>query len=320
MQNHDADNLQEHVKVLATQEGRLIGTAGHNRARKYLCANLKHFGLETYIGDSYELADGAGSDELVNIIAVAPGLNRVMSPILLGAHYDAVEGTPGADDNAAAIAIALEIGKELLQNPADCDVILAFFDGEELGTISKEIMGSTKFYKKQCSRPVSCGFILDLVGHDVPIPNLESTMFVTGMESSSSWADLLRNSEPVSGIRWVTVLDSYVNSPSDHYIYVQNKQPYLFFSCGRWAHYHQPTDTFEKLSYGKMASFKDALLTLIRSASKNAPEHGMYDSTEDELFFLQKNLLAGIGMFGKALKSRNDIDQLAGYLLSNFQV
>ncbi len=28
---------------------------------------------------------------------------------------------------------------------------------------------------------------------------------------------------------------------------------YLFLSCGRWAHYHQPTDTPDRLNYRKMA-------------------------------------------------------------------
>ncbi len=315
----DSSNLLEHLKILATSEGRAIGTPGHERARKYLCANLNHLGLSPY-ADSFEMEDQTNELKLINIVATAPGLDHQAPPILLGAHYDTFESYPGADDNAAGVAILLEIARSLKQSPAACDVILAFFDGEELGGIDKDMMGSTKFYHKQSTRPIRCGFILDLVGHDVPIANLENIMFVTGMESSSSWSKHLHDAETDSGIKWATVLDSYVNSPSDHYIYVQNKLPYLFFSCGRWAHYHSPSDTFEKLNYTKMAHFKNALLDLVYQCANNAPTHGTYDSTNDELMFLKKNLLPGLGMVDAPFNSRQDIDKLARFLLSNFEV
>ncbi len=315
----ETEDLLEHVKILATNDGRNIGTPGHDRARKYLCANLKHMRLEPY-ADSFELTDKTDDLTLVNIIAVAPGHDRKAPPILIGAHYDTYESFPGADDNAAAVAITLEIAKSLCRLPAACDVILAFFDGEELGSIGKEKMGSTKFYRKQSTRPIRCGFILDLVGHDVPIPNLESTMFVTGMESSTSWAKILTDTEPASGVKWAPVLDSYINSPSDHYIYVQNKQPYLFFSCGRWKHYHSLTDTHEKLNYSKMVQFKNALLSLVYACALHEPTHGFYDSTKDEVLFLNRNLLPGLGMFDKSLTSREDIDNLTSYMTQNFQI
>ncbi len=315
----DKKNLFEHVKVLATTDGRAIGTPGHDRARKYLCANLKHLGLSTY-GESYEIEDQTNDLKLFNIIATVPGIDNHAPPLLLGAHYDTFEKYPGADDNAAGVAILLEIAKELVQLPAACDVIFAFFDGEELGGIHKDMMGSTKFFLKHSNRPIRCGFILDLVGHDVPITNLENIMFVTGMESSPSWFKQLQSAQDESGIRWATVLDSYINSPSDHYVYVQTQLPYLFFSCGRWAHYHSPSDTHEKLNYIKMAHFKKALTRLVYQCAKEAPVNIGYDSTNDELKFLKENLLPGIGMPEKALETRTDIDKLAQYLLGNFEV
>ena len=315
----DAENLYEHVKILSTTDGRAIGTPGHDRARKYLCANLKHLGLSTY-GESYEIEDQTNDLELINIIATVPGINNHAPPLLLGAHYDTFESYPGADDNAAGVAILLEIAKVLMQSPAACDVIFAFFDGEELGGINKDMMGSTKFFQKHSNRPIRCGFILDLVGHDVPIANLENIMFVTGMESSPSWFKQLQSAQDESGIRWATVLDSYINSPSDHYVYVQNKLPYLFFSCGRWAHYHSPSDTHEKLNYNKMTHFKKALTRLVYQIAKDAHTSSGYDSTNDELKFLKDNLLHGLGMLDVPFESRADIDKLARYLLGNFEV
>lgn len=273
----DAENLYEHVKVLATTDGRAIGTPGHDRARKYLCANLKHLGLSAY-GDSFEIEDQTNDLKLFNIIATVPGIDTHAPPILLGAHYDTFESYPGADDNAAGVAILLEIAKELVQSPAACDVIFAFFDGEELGGINKDMMGSTKFFQKQSNRSIRCGFILDLVGHDVSITNLENIMFVTGMESSPSW----------------------------------------FKQLG--AHYHSPSDTYEKLNYTKMAHFKKALTRLVYQSANDAPASSCYDSTNYEMEFLKNNLLPGLGMLDMKLESRADIDKLAKYLLGNFEV
>lgn len=53
---------------------------------------------------------------------VVPGSTRV----LVGAHYDAVEGTPGADDNASGVAVVLEVARVLGAGPT-----YAFFDAEE---------------------------------------------------------------------------------------------------------------------------------------------------------------------------------------------
>ncbi|MBX9671589.1 MAG: M28 family peptidase [Candidatus Obscuribacterales bacterium] len=194
------EQLLEHVKVLATADGRAMGTAGHSRARKYICAILKHLQLKPYIDESFEIIQRTATEELINVVAVAPGRHPDRKPILVGAHYDTFGSLPGADDNAAAVSIVLEIGRSLAYLPAYCDLVLALFDNEEFGYLARASMGSTRFYEDVCERPVRCAFIMDLVGHDAAVPNLEQLMFVKGMESSPTWAALLRNTEPSEGL------------------------------------------------------------------------------------------------------------------------
>ncbi len=310
----DADHLLEHVKILATSDGRAMGTPGHKRARKYLCAVLQHLGMQPYEGDALELVTTTGAEKLVNIIAVAPGKNRNDPSILIGAHYDTFGSLPGADDNAAAIAIVLEIGRALSKSPAACDVVLAFFDSEEWGYLNRASMGSTRFYEDQYTRPVRCAFVMDLVGHDLQIEELASAVLVTGMESSSSWSPLLKIAEPENDMQWVTILNSYAGSLSDQFVFDLNKVPYLFFSCGRWKHYHQASDTYEKLNYSKMAFLKDALLSLTRATAENELKADPHDSTMDELYFLRKNVLPKLGMSASQLNSRKDIDGIVASL------
>lgn len=60
----------------------------------------------------------------VNVVAYGPRRGR----ILVGAHYDSVGATPGADDNASGVAAALEAARVL--GPG-APVTWAFFDAEE---------------------------------------------------------------------------------------------------------------------------------------------------------------------------------------------
>jgi len=55
--------------------------------------------------------------------------------IVVGAHYDAVVNSPGADDNASGVAVLLELAKMLGKNPPNIRVDLAAYTLEEYGLI-----------------------------------------------------------------------------------------------------------------------------------------------------------------------------------------
>jgi len=59
--------------------------------------------------------------------------------IVIGAHYDAVLGSPAADDNASAVAVLLELAKYFGKNPPRIRVDLAAYTLEEAGTIGSEV-------------------------------------------------------------------------------------------------------------------------------------------------------------------------------------
>lgn len=59
-----------------------------------------------------------------NVVATG----RADGAVLVGAHYDSVETTPGADDNASGVAVALEVARAL---GPDAPVTYVFFDAEE---------------------------------------------------------------------------------------------------------------------------------------------------------------------------------------------
>lgn len=70
-----------------------------------------------------------------NIYIDLPGRTRPEEVILIGAHFDAREDTPGADDNASGVAGVLELARTLKDRPMERTVRLVFFNLEEVGLI-----------------------------------------------------------------------------------------------------------------------------------------------------------------------------------------
>lgn len=90
-------------------------------------------------------------------------INYLISPtdnvpcLLFSAHYDAIPGSSGANDNAAAVNILIELALELKRR--EIPARFAFFDGEE-----NKLAGS-KFYVSEIDRNLITGAInLDLCG------------------------------------------------------------------------------------------------------------------------------------------------------------
>jgi Iap family predicted aminopeptidase len=151
----------------------MVGSAGHARARAYLERRLGELGLAPYRGDSYALSyrNPRARVESHNMVGVLPGRERRLPPVLIGAHYDSVIAAPSADDNAAAIAIALSAAEVLTATDRARDVVIALFDAEEPPYFLGPAMGSIRFCEDQAdARGFHAAIVMDLVGHDFALP------------------------------------------------------------------------------------------------------------------------------------------------------
>lgn len=68
-----------------------------------------------------------------NIVIDLPGRTRPREVLIIGAHFDAVPDSPGADDNATGVAAALETLRLLRDQPMERTVRVIFFNLEEIG-------------------------------------------------------------------------------------------------------------------------------------------------------------------------------------------
>jgi hypothetical protein len=312
------------VRTLAQPLGRAVASAGHAAARGHIVQRLESLGVEAYSGSRFQLPYRYDGQDFTNVIVQLPGLDPALAPVLLGAHYDTFGYLPGADDNAAGVATLLAVCDALSQRRRSRTVVLAFFDAEEPPHFYQPSMGSTRFYEDQRTGPIHCAVILDLVGHDVPIPGLEDLMFVTGMESDQGLEAVLMNCQPGPGVRIVPTLNSYVGDLSDHHVFRANQRPYMLLTCGRWQHYHQATDTPERLNYRKIEAVAHYVANLTEAlcvSELSGPFEG-YDTTTTELLFLNRTVRPVLGQYGIAvdLDSRADIDRLILLLEREFQL
>ena len=318
------EQIRADVIQLAQPEGRMVGTSGHDVAAEYLIERLGQLGMEPYVDGSFALPYETDGQRFVNLVGQIAGSDPNLPPVLLGAHYDTCGPYPGADDNAAAVAVVLAVARTLVQRQAERTVIFALFDAEEPPHFLESSMGSTRFYEDQRTGQIHCAIILDLVGHDIPVPGLSDLLFITGMESDPGLQRVVQNCAPTDVIRTVPTLNRYVGDLSDHGVFRVNERPYLFLTCGRWEHYHAHSDTPDRLNYTKIAAitkYAQALIAQVSSSDLNGPFE-TYSTVETELHFLRQTVEPVVRDMGLpiALRSRQDIDGLIDLLIYQFNL
>jgi hypothetical protein len=282
------------VEFLCSPEcgGRRTSTKESEAARGRISDEFRAIGLEPAGINGFEQlvpwAQGA------NVLARLPGrgLHRDRA-VLVAAHYDHLGWADktraywGADDNAAGVAIMIDCAHALYQRPGGLDrqVIFAAFDAEEMPHFMTESMGSMYFTHRPTVplENIDLMICMDLVGHALGprdlSPAVRETLLVLGGEKSIGTSERLDAIGPwVQGVRPRQMSIELVPPLSDYHPFEQREVPFLFLTCGRWEHYHQVTDTPEKLDEAKCLATADYLALVVEDFA-NAPAPVLYDRT-----------------------------------------
>ncbi len=132
-----SEKLRAFVDVLSFPRHYVAERKANVRARDILLKLLHTFGYTPLLQGTFD-----------NIVVTSSGAEE--GPyLLLGAHYDSVPGTPGADDNGSAVAVCLECARLLKGNEIGSTMIV-FFNREEDG-----LLGSSEFVAHLAAQPPS---------------------------------------------------------------------------------------------------------------------------------------------------------------------
>ncbi|HOV86340.1 MAG TPA: M28 family peptidase [Syntrophobacteraceae bacterium] len=139
------DRLRRHVHVLATEIGernRLCYEA-LERARIYIGEQFSRSGLETR-----DLPYRFQGETFYNVEVLLEGSEPSLPGVVVGAHYDSVVGSPGANDNATGVAALLELARLLAPHkPARTLRLVAFANEEPPYFNTGEGMGSIEYVR-----------------------------------------------------------------------------------------------------------------------------------------------------------------------------
>jgi len=117
---------------------------------------------------------------MINVLAELPGRNASLPALVLGAHYDSINGTdslmnayapaPGADDDASGVAAVLSIAEAFSRAGTERTMIFAAFANEEMGRI-----GSREFVRQaQLQAPgIYAGLCFDMIGYNDRYPKVD---------------------------------------------------------------------------------------------------------------------------------------------------
>ena len=184
--------LRSHVRALSSDIGErsVLRGNGLDRARAYVKDAFGKAGL-TVTEQAYEYRGHVVS----NLIAELPGSPVDGVPYLVGAHYDTVIGTPGADDNASAVAVMLELARRAAAKPPGTPLRFVAFTLEEPPNHATRRQGSRVFVKRmvEAGESVRGAIILEMVGLTTPKQNYPVFLQWAGYPKTGDFIGIVGN-------------------------------------------------------------------------------------------------------------------------------
>ena len=271
-----------------------VGSVEHAQVRGRLLERMGELGLNPTTqagplseGGARRLArwgtDAAGI-EIVNLIGILPGTRPELPAVLLMAHYDTVDGSPGAPDDTTGVAAILETVRALkARGPRQRDVIVLITDSEEL-----DLGGARAFFGEHPLRD-RVGFVINLEARG---GGGRALMFQTGPGNDRTVAAFApaagrADGGPTSNALAVFVYDLMPND-TDFTVPRERGTPGLNFAfIGRPHLYHSPEATPDALDQGSVQHIGSLTLEATDALSRAAELPGPgRDATYSDLFGL----------------------------------
>lgn len=287
-----SSRLRNHVHFFSMDVGERNwqNYEGLERAINYIEQQFKKAGLNVK-----RLPYKFQGEIFYNVEAVLKGNEPSNPAILIGAHYDSAEGSPGANDNATGVAALIELAHLLKKEKITRTIKFVSFANEEAPYFNTgKGMGSIEYIRslKNPKASIQCMIALETIGFyserqgSQEYPPVVSMFypgkgnfiaFVGNISSGKLVRTLIKTFRQDSTIPSEgAVLPSFVPgvSFSDHRSFWEAGIPALMITDTafyRDPEYHLHTDTAERLNYDQMARVVSGLSRAIFDLARNKP-------------------------------------------------
>lgn len=228
-------------------------------------------------------------DTGVNVVAERPGTDPNAGTLLVGAHYDSVQGSPGADDNATGVVVALEVAKLLGDRKTSRPLRIVFFDQEEAG-----LVGSYAYAKRpENLKNLDGVVILEMLGYTCSTPGCQYKPVEFKVDLPSDRGDFMA----IAGdTEHLPLLNAFSENHQDNLpplvpvpipfkglltpvILRSDHTPFWFEGIGavmlsdtahlRNPHYHRPTDTPDTLDADFLTGNAQTIVNAVTALLEN---------------------------------------------------
>jgi len=284
--------LSERLKADVTMLAGTIGERNTNcylqlqQSALYIAGRFRQLGYtireEPYL---------ANNRNVMNIEAELKGTRQPDEIVVVGAHYDSPPESPGANDNASGVAAMLELARQFKDKKTGRTVRFVAFVNEEPPWFQTSLMGSRVYAANARRRgdKIVAMLALETIGYysDKPgsqqypppfnllypdtgnfigfVGNLASRFLVRGSiktfrDTTSFPSEGLAAPAFVKGVGW-----------SDQWAFWQEGYPGIMITDTapfRYPHYHEATDTPDKVDYGRMARVVGGIGRVVEGLAK----------------------------------------------------
>ncbi|CAL1241168.1 M28 family peptidase [Candidatus Methylocalor cossyra] len=154
-----SERLETHVRALAEAIGErnVLLPQALRAAEDYIAGQWQDQGypVRRYL-------DRLNGVDCATLEVTVPGCRNPASSIVVGAHYDSVFGSPGADDNASGVAALLELSRQFLKARPLATVRFVAFANEEPPFFAGRHMGSLIYARTARRRGERIRFMVSL--------------------------------------------------------------------------------------------------------------------------------------------------------------
>ncbi|HWY21363.1 MAG TPA: M20/M25/M40 family metallo-hydrolase [Candidatus Acidoferrum sp.] len=228
--------------------------------------------------------------EISNLEVSITGSEGAGETVILGAHYDTVAGTVGADDNATGVAALLELARQLRGSKPRKNIRFVVFVNEEPPFFQTSRMGS-RVYARQLRREnvrVSAMISLEMLGFYSDVPGSQKYPALLGLfyPSRGDFVGFVGNSESRDLVRRsIGVFRESTSFPSegiaapaewpgigwsDQWSFWQEHYPAIMVTdtaLFRYPYYHTPLDTANRLDFDRMSRVVEGVQRVVESLS-----------------------------------------------------